>query len=144
LRDKAGCLEIDGRVIDESAGERGNRSCIGAVGDRETALALFDERLRLFPIVHRYRDDLDVFLAEFVRRSRKSGKLGVAETIPESAMKQDHTEPTGQIARRMDFAATDAGKGKRGKDIAILQHHNCNPCLNGLTLKAPNDLYRFL
>ena len=38
---------------------------------------------------------------------------------------KDHTDPTGQIGRQMDFAATDASKGKRGKDIAILQHHNC-------------------
>lgn len=100
---------------------------------------LFDERLRLFPIVHRYRDDLDVFPGDFVRRSRKSGKLGVAERTPGTAVEQDHTEPTGQIARQMDFAATGAGKGKRGKDIAILQHHNCTPCLNCLALKAPND-----
>jgi hypothetical protein len=39
----------------------------------------------------------------------------------------------------MDFAATDASKGKRGKDIVILPHHNCAPCLKCLALKAPND-----
>jgi hypothetical protein len=39
----------------------------------------------------------------------------------------------------MDFAATGAGKGKRGEDIAILKHHNCTPCLKCLALKAPND-----
>jgi hypothetical protein len=34
----------------------------------------------------------------------------------------------------MDFAATDAKKGTRGKDIVILQYHNCALCLKGLAL----------
>jgi hypothetical protein len=100
---------------------------------------LFDERLRPFPIVHRYRDDADAFLREFVRRSRKSGKLGVAVRTPGTAVEQDHTEPTGQIARQMDFAATGASKGKRGEDIVILQHHNRAPCVKCLALTAQND-----
>src|SRR3546814_506834 len=91
-----------------------------------------------------YRDDLDAFFGEFVCRSGKGGKLVVAERTPGTAVEQDHPEPTGQVARQMDFAATGAGKGKRGKDIAIFQHHNCAPCLsclglNCLALKAPND-----
>ena len=51
IEDEAGCLETDGIVIDEAAGDCGNRSRVGAVSDRETELVLFDERLRLFPIV---------------------------------------------------------------------------------------------
>jgi hypothetical protein len=39
----------------------------------------------------------------------------------------------------MDFAATDASKGKRGKDIVILHHHNCVPCSKCLALEAPID-----
>jgi hypothetical protein len=35
--------------------------------------------------------------------------------------------------------STDAGKGKRWKDIDILQHHNCARCLNCLALKAPRS-----
>src|SRR3546814_19979993 len=67
-----------------------------------------------------------------------------SDLTPGTAVEQDHPEPTGQVARQMDFAATGAGKGKRGKDIAIFQHHNCAPCLsclglNCLALKAPND-----
>src|SRR3546814_5237646 len=55
--DEAGCLETDGIVIDEGTGGRGNRPCIGTVGDRKTEPVLFDKRPRLFPIVHRYRSE---------------------------------------------------------------------------------------
>jgi hypothetical protein len=36
----------------------------------------------------------------------------------------------------MDFAAAGAGKGKRGEDIAILQHHRCTLCLSCLASSA--------
>lgn len=36
----------------------------------------------------------------------------------------------------MEFAVSGAGKEK---DILILQHHNCTPCLKCLALKAPID-----
>jgi hypothetical protein len=55
-----------------------------------------------------------------VRRSRKSGKLGVAVRTPGAPVEQDHSESTGQVARQMDFAATGASKGKRGEDIVVL------------------------
>jgi hypothetical protein len=72
-----------------------------------------------------------------VRRSRKSGKLGIAVRTTGTAVEQDYIEPTGEIGRQMDLAATDASKGKRGKDI-VVQHQNCAPRVN-VSLKAPND-----
>ena len=102
-------------MVDEGARGCGNRSCIGAVADRETELVIFDECLRRLPILHRYRDNSDALLGEPVRRSRKRGKLGIAVWTPGTAVEQDHTEATGQITRQMNFAATDADKGKGGK-----------------------------
>src|SRR6185369_4256882 len=124
IEDEAGRLETDRIVIDKGACDCGNGSCVGAVADREAELVLFDERLRLFLIVHRYRDDLNAFGGKFVHRSCKSGKLGVAVGTPGTAVEQNHAEAAGQIARQIDLAAAGTGKGKRGKDITILQHHN--------------------
>src|SRR3546814_2924530 len=91
-------------------------------------------------IVDRYRDDLDALFRKFVRRARKSVKLIIAGTRPRTTVKKDHAESAGQIAGQMDIPATRAGKGKRGKDVAILQHQNCTPCLNYQALKELNDL----
>jgi hypothetical protein len=138
IEDEVGCLEVDGIVIDEGAGGSGNRSRIGAVGDREAELVLFNERLRLFPIVHRYRDDFDALRGEFIRHSRKAASWALQYRHQEPQLNRITRIPPARSPGKW-ISPPPARARVRGDDTVILQHHNRAPCLKCLALKAPND-----
>lgn len=73
----------DRRIVIDDAPVTADRSRIGAVGDLETELVLFNERLRLFPDGPPILRRLDAF-RRIVRRSQKAASY---------ALKYRHQEP---------------------------------------------------